>query len=69
MKATKRVILAAVFALTMFAPSFQRPAKADPATTVITLVADAYDVFLHLDGIPGESSTPTPPPPPPPKKK
>jgi hypothetical protein len=64
MKLTKKVFLAAMLALTMFVPSFQRMAKADPTTTVVTLTANAIDSFLYIYGIPD----PPPPPPPPPSK-
>jgi hypothetical protein len=66
MKLTRKVVLATVFALSMFAPSFQTMAKADPTTTVVTLTANAIDIFLMIDGI---EEPPPPPPPPPPSKK
>jgi hypothetical protein len=62
MKLTKKVVLAAMFALTMFVPSFQPVTKADPTTTVVTMTVNACNMFLMIDSIPT-------PPPPPPKKK
>jgi hypothetical protein len=62
MKLTKKVVLAAMLALTMFVPSFQPVTKADPTTTVVTMTVNAVNIFLWFDGIPT-------PPPDPPKKK
>lgn len=66
MKLTRKVVLATVFALSMFVPSFQTVAKADPTTTVVTLTANAIEVFLWINE-PGPEP-PTPPSPPPSKK-
>jgi hypothetical protein len=68
MKLTKKVFLAAMLALTMFVPSFQRMAKADPTTTVITLTVDAFNSFLTFDGLQNGYPPRLPDPPPPPKK-
>jgi len=69
MKLTKKVVVATMFALTMFVPSFQRMAKADPTTTVVTLTTNAINIFLMIDGTEDGSKPRLPPPPPPPPKK
>ena len=68
MNLTKKVVLAAIFALTMFVPSFQPVMKADPTTTVVTLTTNAIDIYLMIDGM-GDGYKPRLPPPPPPPPK
>jgi hypothetical protein len=69
LKLTRKVVLAAIFALTMFVPSFQPVTKADPTTTVVTLTTNAIDIFLMIDGTEDGYKPRLPPPPPPPPKK